>query len=60
MKWPWQRPRVDDAELQKSKERLANVKSRWPEVRRAAAAMDRHREINGFAELIRQAMGVPR
>lgn len=61
MKWPWQKRGMEEAErLERTHERLAQVHRRWPQVRDAARTMQHHREVNGFAEAIRTAMGVRR
>lgn len=59
MKWPWPRSHPDaEKKLELAQQRLEQVRGRWPQVREAARVMQRHREINGFAEAIRTAMGV--
>ena len=40
-----------------SEERLAEVRQRWPEVEQVATSLRRHRERNGFAELVTRALG---
>jgi hypothetical protein len=61
VRWPWSRRNADDAAALVDAERhLSEVRDQWPRVRREAANMDRHREINGFTEAIRTAMGVIR
>lgn len=60
MRWPWRRDKSDEFELMKARQRLADSKRQWPKVREAAETMERHREVNGFAEMIQKAMGVER
>lgn len=56
--WPWHQAHADaQQELDRAREQLVDVRNRWPDVRRAAEVMREHRERNGFADQIRQAMG---
>jgi hypothetical protein len=68
MRWAFRRLRREEAEslaragqdLAGAKEELTEVRARWPEVRAKAEILNKHREQNGFAQLIREAMGVTR
>jgi hypothetical protein len=61
VRWPWSRRNDEDAAALEDAERhLSEVRDQWPRVRAEAANMNRHREINGFTERIRTAMGVTR
>lgn len=54
MKWPWRRnaSHADEAELERAKRHLAEVRDQWPDVRQAAEDMRFHRRRNHFAESI--------
>lgn len=60
MRWPWQ-PDPEHVEgLQRAEERRDEVAAQWPTIHRVTAKTDRRREVNGFAQQIRDAMGVTR
>lgn len=54
--WPWKRRGITPLEAAQSKEHLAEVRAREPEVARAIANRRARRNRNGFAALIDEGL----
>lgn len=58
-RWPWSaRGDHAEAEAEKAAKRLADAEAEHAEVRQMADKARRMREVNGFTQAIRDAMGV--
>lgn len=60
MKWPWSdRERRAEERAREAEAKLRRARAEYTVARMVADASRRAKEQNGFAELIRTAMGVP-
>lgn len=60
MRWPWQPDPEHVEALERAEQKLDEVRAQWPPIRQATEKTDQRREVNGFAQQIRDAMGVTR
>ena len=58
MRWPWQPDPKHVEALDSAVRKRDKVNARWADVHEQTDALDRRRQVNGFAQQIRAAMGV--